>query len=110
MKLRCLRDHCPETGRLVDMRRCCGTHSWSEPCEHYDRKPGTEFTYPTCAHPQAQSRSQNLPDRHLVALEKDRDGILCFYDASKSQKVAHCCEVLAGHLTAFLRVSEMEQD
>jgi len=46
----------------------------------------------------------------LVALEMDRDGLLCFYDASKSQKVAHCCEVLAGHLTAFLRVTEMEKD
>jgi len=75
-----------------------------------NKKPWTEFTYATCARPQAQSQSQNLPDRHLVALEMDRDGLLCFYDASKSQKVAHCCEVLAGRLTAFLRVSEMEQE
>jgi len=49
-----------------------------------------------------------------MALETERDGLLCFYDVNKSQKVAHCCEVLAGHLKAFwddsLRVSEIEKD
>jgi hypothetical protein len=47
-----------------------------------------------------------------VALEMDRDGLLCFYDINRSQEVAHCCEVLAGHLKAFwddsLRVTEID--
>lgn len=70
--------------------------------------------YATCAHPYAHSQSQNLQDHYLMALETERDGLLCFYDVNKSQKVAHCCEVLAGHLKAFwddsLRVSEIEKD
>ena len=114
MKLRCLQDYCPKTGRLVDMRRCCGAHSWSEPCKHYGGKPWKEYMYATCAHPYAQSQTQNLQDRNLVALEMDKYGLLCFYDVNKSQEVTHCCKVLAGHLRAFWddcwRIDEIEND
>ena len=55
MKLQCLRDTCPVTGRCVDMRRCCGEHSWSRACKYYGERPWSEYLYATCNHPHAQA-------------------------------------------------------
>jgi hypothetical protein len=33
--------------------------------------------------------------------DDDINDLLCFYDSRKSQKVTHCCEILAELLEAF---------
>lgn len=38
----------------------------------------------------------------LVEESSRPNGLLCFYESEKSQKVAHCCMILSKHLEAFL--------
>lgn len=67
MRMNCLKDICPESGKSVDMRRCCGEHSWSRACKYYGGKPWSEFRYATCDHPHAQAN--NLGPREHYAME-----------------------------------------
>jgi hypothetical protein len=62
MKLKCLKDICPQTGRCVDMRRCCGEHSWSRACKYYGERPWSEYLYVTCNYPHTQAHIMRPPE------------------------------------------------
>jgi hypothetical protein len=68
MKLKCLKDTCPETGRRADMRRCCGEHSWSKACKYYGEKPWSEYMYATCKHPLAQTHIMGPSKNYMMGI------------------------------------------
>ncbi len=76
MKLQCLIDHCPQTGKPVDMRRCCGVPLQRRlVCPHYDRDPWSEFASVSCNHPKASRAAPEIAAANLAEFKAVAPGL-----------------------------------